>query len=37
VSYFIMVSGGIVGALAIVGLTLPLVGRMTEPETARME
>jgi ABC-type antimicrobial peptide transport system permease subunit len=37
VSYFIMVIGGIVGALAIVGLTLPLVGRMTEPETARME
>jgi hypothetical protein len=36
-SYFVLVAGGIVAALAVVGLTLPLVGRMTEPQAARME
>jgi hypothetical protein len=32
-----MVIGGMVAALAIVAATLPLVGRMTEPQSARME
>jgi hypothetical protein len=36
-SYFGLVAGGLVAALAIVGATLPLVGRMTEPQSVRME
>jgi hypothetical protein len=35
--YFVMVIGGMVAALALVAATLPLVGRMTEPQSARME
>jgi len=37
VSYFALLIGGLIAALAIVGATLPLVGRMTEPQTARAE
>ncbi|MBN1322029.1 MAG: ABC transporter permease [Thermoleophilia bacterium] len=37
VGYFTLLVGGLVAALAIVGATLPLVGRMTEPQTARAE
>jgi branched-subunit amino acid transport protein AzlD len=36
-SYYGLVAGGLLAALAIVGATLPLVGRMTEPQSARME
>jgi hypothetical protein len=35
--YFGMVLGGLLAALAIVGATLPLMRRMTDPETARAE
>ena len=35
--YFGMVVGGLIAALAVVGATLPLVRRLTEPRTARME
>jgi len=37
VGYFALLIGGLIAALAIVGATLPLVGRMTEPQTARAE
>ncbi|MBN1632436.1 MAG: ABC transporter permease [Thermoleophilia bacterium] len=37
VGYFALLIGGLLAALAIVGATLPLVGRMTEPQTARAE
>ena len=36
-TYFAMVIGGLLAALAIVGGTLPLVGRITELQSARME
>jgi predicted lysophospholipase L1 biosynthesis ABC-type transport system permease subunit len=35
--YFGMVVGGLVAALAVVAATLPLVARMTEPGSVRME
>jgi hypothetical protein len=35
--YFGMVIGGLVAALAVVAATLPLVARMTEPGSVRME
>jgi len=37
VGYFALLIGGLVAALAIVGATLPLVGKMTEPQTVRVE
>jgi len=37
VSYFALLIGGLLAALAIVGATLPLVGKMTEPRAVRME
>jgi ABC-type antimicrobial peptide transport system permease subunit len=37
ISYYSMVIGGLAAALGIVAATLPLVGRMTAPETARVE
>jgi cell division protein FtsX len=36
-SYYLIMGGGMAAALAIVGATLPLLGRVTELETARME
>jgi hypothetical protein len=36
-SYYLIMGGGIVAALAVVGMTLPLLGPITEPHVARME
>lgn len=36
-SYYLIMTGGVVAALAIVAATLPLLGRLTEPQSARME
>jgi hypothetical protein len=37
VTYFIVVLGGLVGSLAIIASTLPVLDRITRPEDARME
>ncbi len=37
VAYFAIVLGGLVGALAVIGTTLPLLNRITRLEDARME
>jgi nitrate reductase gamma subunit len=37
VTYFVIVIGGLVGALAVIGSTLPLLNRITRLEDARME
>jgi hypothetical protein len=36
-SYYLMMLGGVLAALAIVSSTLPLLGRLTEPRAVRME
>jgi predicted lysophospholipase L1 biosynthesis ABC-type transport system permease subunit len=36
-TYYLIVLGGLVGSLAIIGSALPLLGRVTRPEDARME
>jgi len=36
-TYYAIVLGGLVGSLAIIGSTLPLLSRITRPEDARME
>jgi len=36
-TYYTIVLGGLVGSLAIIGSTLPLLNRITRPEDARME
>ena len=36
-SYFLIVGGGLVGGLAMIASTLPLLDRATRPENARME
>ncbi len=36
-TYYLLVGGGTVAALAIVATTLPLLGRVTEPQSVRME
>jgi hypothetical protein len=36
-TYYFIVSGGLVGSLAIIASTLPLLSRITRPEEARME
>ena len=36
-SYYVIMSGGLFAALAVVGITLPLLDRVTEVETARTE
>jgi hypothetical protein len=37
IAYFAIVLGGLIGSLAIIGSTLPLLDRITRPEDARME
>jgi len=37
ISYFLIGLGGLIGSLAIIGSTLPLLDRITRPEDARME
>jgi hypothetical protein len=37
ITYFLIVLGGLVGSLATIGSTLPLLDRITRPEDARME
>ena len=37
VAYFTIVIGGLVGAFAVIGSTLPILNRITRPEDARME
>jgi hypothetical protein len=37
ITYYLIVLGGLVGSLAIIGSTLPLLNRITRPEDARME
>ena len=36
-AYYLIVLGGLIGSLAIMGSTLPLLDRVTRPEDARME
>jgi len=36
-SYYLIMLGGVLAALAIVSSTLPLLGRLTEPRAVRME
>jgi hypothetical protein len=36
-SYYLIMGGGVLGALAVVAMTLPLLGPITEPRAARME
>ncbi len=35
--YYLIVTGGLLGSLAIIGTTLPLLNRITRPEDARIE
>jgi len=36
-TYYLIVFGGLAGALAIIASALPLLNRITRPENARME
>jgi hypothetical protein len=36
-SYYFIVGGGLVGALAMIASTLPLLDRSTRPQNVRME